>query len=117
MTSRRKMRISVTICQRFHKLVTVAVKRKLLVLLHCLYHLAIVFSSRGGQTVGGTDELRLARALKNDELDAKFGFERYRQPKERTGFMLNMQPVSFLLVSFEMSKYIYQSNVIERGSG
>ncbi|XP_055338827.1 DNA polymerase epsilon catalytic subunit A-like [Paramacrobiotus metropolitanus] len=39
---------------------------------------------------GDSDDHRLARALKQDELDAKFGFERYREPEVRTGYLLNM---------------------------
>ncbi|GAU88460.1 hypothetical protein RvY_01155 [Ramazzottius varieornatus] len=47
---------------------------------------------RAAYVSGDTEEQRLARATKNDELDAKFGFERYKESKERTGFMFNMQP-------------------------
>jgi hypothetical protein len=62
---------------------------------HVLCHIGYF---RGARVNADTDEQRLARALKNDELDAKFGFERYKEPKERTGFMLNMQPVGLTLL-------------------
>ncbi|OQV25773.1 DNA polymerase epsilon catalytic subunit A [Hypsibius exemplaris] len=56
----------------------------------------VSFSSREddrkASNAADTEDQRLEKALKNDSLDAKFGFERYKEPKERTGFMLNMQP-------------------------
>ena len=36
---------------------------------------------------------RYQRSQKNDEVDAKYGFERYSLPTERTGWLINMHPV------------------------
>ena len=36
---------------------------------------------------------RCQRSQKNDEIDAKYGFERYSLPTERTGWLINMHPV------------------------
>lgn len=32
--------------------------------------------------------------MENDEIDLKFGFERYKDQRERTGFLINMHTVS-----------------------
>jgi DNA polymerase epsilon subunit 1 len=37
---------------------------------------------------------RLQRSQQNDVIDKKFGFERYKDPKERLGWLINMHPVS-----------------------
>lgn len=37
---------------------------------------------------------RYTRAQKNDEIDAKYGFERYHASTERMGWLINMHPVS-----------------------
>jgi len=39
-------------------------------------------------------EKRLQRALLNDEIDAKFGFERSKGPAKFVGWLINMHPVS-----------------------
>ena len=39
-------------------------------------------------------EKRLQRALLNDEIDAKFGFERSKDPAKLVGWLINMHPVS-----------------------
>ena len=36
---------------------------------------------------------RYQRAQLNDEVDARYGFERYSLPAERTGWLINMHPV------------------------
>ena len=36
---------------------------------------------------------RLLRAQRSDEIDAKFGYERYKDPGERLGWLINMHPV------------------------
>ena len=36
---------------------------------------------------------RYQRAQLNDEVDAKYGFERYSLPTERTGWLINIHPV------------------------
>ena len=38
---------------------------------------------------------RYQRAQLNDEVDARYGFERYSLPTERTGWLINMHPVRF----------------------
>ena len=43
----------------------------------------------------GSDR-RLQRALACDAVDSKFGFERYKETKERTGWLINMHPVRLL---------------------
>lgn len=40
---------------------------------------------------------RLQRSQQNDVIDRKFGFERYKDPKERVGWLINMHPVSCVL--------------------
>ena len=37
---------------------------------------------------------RYQRAQKGDEIDARFGFERYRGTTERMGWLINIHPVS-----------------------
>lgn len=39
-------------------------------------------------------EQRHNRITKIDAMDAKFGFERYKDPTERLGWLINMHPVS-----------------------
>lgn len=43
----------------------------------------------------GSDR-RLQRALAGDAVDSKFGFDRYKEAKDRTGWLINMHPVSSL---------------------
>jgi len=44
-------------------------------------------------------EKRLQRALLNDEIDAKFGFERSKDPAKLVGWLINMHPVSVALLA------------------
>lgn len=37
---------------------------------------------------------RLERSQFTDEMDARFGFERMKEPGEKTGWLINMHPVS-----------------------
>ncbi|CAI8058398.1 DNA polymerase epsilon catalytic subunit A [Geodia barretti] len=39
---------------------------------------------------------RYQRSQKNDEVDAKYGFERYSLPTERTGWLINMHPADVI---------------------
>lgn len=39
---------------------------------------------------------RLERSQFTDEMDARFGFERMKEPGEKTGWLINMHPVSFI---------------------
>lgn len=43
-----------------------------------------------------TSERRLTDALFNDEIDAKFGFERHREGTERIGWLINIHPTEIL---------------------
>lgn len=43
---------------------------------------------------GGSDK-RLQQSLENDALDAKYGFNRYKESQEIVGWLLNMHPVSY----------------------
>ncbi|XP_033110052.1 DNA polymerase epsilon catalytic subunit A-like isoform X2 [Anneissia japonica] len=56
---------------------------------------------------GGTDkkysgrqedssEARLQRSVINDEIDIKYGFDRYKDPQERVGWLINMHPADIL---------------------
>ena len=38
-------------------------------------------------------EKRVQRARLNDEIDQKFGYERYKDPQEKVGWLINMHPV------------------------
>lgn len=37
---------------------------------------------------------RLERSQFADQMDARFGFDRIREPGEKTGWLINMHPVS-----------------------
>lgn len=37
---------------------------------------------------------RLERCQFTDEMDARFGFDRMKEPGEKTGWLINMHPVS-----------------------
>ena len=43
-------------------------------------------------------EQRNNRITKIDAMDTKFGFERYKDPAERLGWLINMHPVSISFV-------------------
>ena len=45
-----------------------------------------------------TTEKRLKEAMLNDEIDARFGYERHKDASEKTGWLINMHPVLFLLL-------------------
>lgn len=45
---------------------------------------------------------RLERSQFTDEMDARFGFERMKDPVEKTGWLINMHPVSLLYVVSEL---------------
>ena len=40
-------------------------------------------------------ERRLERALFNDEIDIKYGFDRYKESAEKLGWLINMHPVCY----------------------
>ncbi|KAJ8035463.1 DNA polymerase epsilon catalytic subunit A [Holothuria leucospilota] len=41
-------------------------------------------------------EARLQRAVLSDELDLRYGFDRYKDPQERVGWLMNMHPADIL---------------------
>lgn len=41
-------------------------------------------------------EKRLTRARQNDEIDQKFGYDRYREPQEKIGWLINMHPADIM---------------------
>ncbi|XP_052253908.1 DNA polymerase epsilon catalytic subunit A-like [Dreissena polymorpha] len=43
-----------------------------------------------------SSEKRLSRAKLNDEIDLKFGYERYKDPQERCGWLINMHPADVM---------------------
>lgn len=47
---------------------------------------------------------RLERSQFTDEMDARFGFDRMKEPGEKTGWLINMHPVSRHRVTFELFK-------------
>lgn len=44
-----------------------------------------------------SSESRIRVALENDRIDSKYGFDRVRDVKERTGYLINMHTVGFML--------------------
>lgn len=54
-------------------------------------------------TNSGPDEgsdRRLQQSLENDAIDAKYGFNRYKDTQEKIGWLLNMHPVSPLACGY-----------------
>ncbi|XP_077864309.1 DNA polymerase epsilon catalytic subunit A-like [Saccoglossus kowalevskii] len=43
-----------------------------------------------------SSEARLQRSLANDEMDSRFGFDRYKEPIEKLGWLINMHPTEIL---------------------
>ena len=43
---------------------------------------------------GSSAEARLLRIQNNEVYDNKYGFERYKEPVDRLGWLINMHPVS-----------------------
>nr|XP_027207609.1 DNA polymerase epsilon catalytic subunit A-like [Penaeus vannamei] len=43
----------------------------------------------------GSDR-RLQQSIENDNVDSKYGFNRYKEPQERVGWLLNMHPTEIL---------------------
>eukprot|EP00057_Strongylocentrotus_purpuratus_P019506 XP_011673980.1 PREDICTED: DNA polymerase epsilon catalytic subunit A-like [Strongylocentrotus purpuratus] len=43
-----------------------------------------------------SSEARLQRSVINDELDLLYGFDRYKEPAERVGWLINMHPADIL---------------------
>ncbi|CAG0909608.1 unnamed protein product, partial [Cyprideis torosa] len=40
--------------------------------------------------------VRLSASLENDQIDAKYGFERYKATEERLGWLINMHPTEVM---------------------
>ncbi|XP_055866677.1 DNA polymerase epsilon catalytic subunit A-like isoform X1 [Biomphalaria glabrata] len=49
----------------------------------------------GGSREDSTEK-RLKRAILNDEIDTRFGYERYKDTTEKTGWLINMHPTDIL---------------------
>ena len=49
---------------------------------------------------GSSTEARVLRIQSNDTLDVKYGFDRYKEPVDRLGWLMNMHPVSSNLIDF-----------------
>jgi hypothetical protein len=47
-------------------------------------------------------EKRVQRIVFNDEIDAKYGFLRYKSPVEKIGWLINMQPVNNIPFSMKI---------------
>ena len=45
-------------------------------------------------------EKRLKVAVLNDEIDARFGYVRYKEAAEKTGWLINMHPVCIICSSY-----------------
>lgn len=43
---------------------------------------------------GNSTEARLHRIQTNEAVDLKYGFERYKEPAEKLGWLINIHPVS-----------------------
>lgn len=74
----------------------------------CVYQPCfLIASSRPDE--GSSTEARVLRIQSNDALDVKYGFDRYKEPVDRLGWLINMHPVSqalllFLLISTKERK-------------
>ncbi|XP_041470272.1 DNA polymerase epsilon catalytic subunit A-like isoform X2 [Lytechinus variegatus] len=53
-------------------------------------------SGGGSRRSEDSSEARLQRATINDELDSLYGFDRYKEPAERVGWLINMHPADIL---------------------
>ena len=58
----------------------------------------IIFAFFARNDEGMSLEQRHNRITKIDAMDAKFGFERYKDPTERLGWLINMHPVSIFVL-------------------
>ena len=56
-----------------------------------------------------SSEKRLQRARLNDEVDQKFGFERYKDPQEKVGWLINMHPVFTLVLQVGYRSWVKDS--------
>lgn len=63
---------------------------------------------------GDSEDQRLARSLKQDELDEKFGFARYKINDLRTGYLVNMQSVRGFLNTCRA--VLWQFRLLGRGA-
>ena len=58
---------------------------------------------------------RHARAQRSDEIDAKFGFERYLATTDRMGWLINMHPVcgNLILITVHVTFYPPQADILD----
>jgi len=52
--------------------------------------------SRSRPDEGSSSEARVLRIQSNDTLDVKYGFDRYKEPVERLGWLINMHPTEII---------------------
>ncbi|XP_059166217.1 DNA polymerase epsilon catalytic subunit A-like [Physella acuta] len=52
--------------------------------------------AEGSSTREDSSEKRLKRAILNDKIDVQFGYERYKDAAEKTGWLINMHPTDIL---------------------
>lgn len=53
-------------------------------------------SSRSRPDEGSSTEARVLRIQSNDALDVKYGFDRYKEPVDRLGWLINMHPTEII---------------------
>lgn len=63
------------------------------------------FTSSTRPDEGSSTEARVLRIQSNDTLDVKYGFDRYKEPVDRLGWLINMHPVSQTFFTFLSEKF------------
>lgn len=71
----------------------------------CVYQPCFLIASPSRPDEGSSSEARVLRIQSNDTLDVKYGFDRYKEPVERLGWLINMHPVSQALLTFSSEKF------------
>lgn len=64
-----------------------------------------------GFSEDGTDNRRIESAVINDEIDLKLGFERYRDPQEKLGWLVNLHSVGLFLSHLCAEAYVAKTNM------
>lgn len=65
--------------------------------LFTVFDCVLVLSSRDDMS-GQSAVKRLERSQFTDEMDTRFGFERMKDPGEKTGWLINMHPVCVMRI-------------------
>ena len=67
-----------------------------------------------GNTINyNTVEKRIQRITFNDDMDAKYGFLRYKSSNEKIGWLVNMQSVKYIAEVNLFFSFTYSSNIID----